>query len=65
MKKIYSILYVADGKIFKIDPFSSEKEAREWLKGKKHWADIETQHAYILTPDHRMIEVWSADLEKK
>jgi heme-degrading monooxygenase HmoA len=67
MKKIYSILYTADDEIFKVGPFDSEEAACEWMKSKEGKAqfDIETQHVYILTPDHRMIEVWSADLEKK
>jgi len=64
MKKVYSILYV-DREIFKIGPFDSEEAAWEWLKDEKKRKaefDIGCQFVYILTPDHRMIEVTSSDL---
>jgi hypothetical protein len=67
MKKVYSILYVAHDEAFKIGPFDSEKAAWKWLndgRKRREEFDIADQHAYILTPDHRMIEVCSADLEK-
>ena len=64
MKKIYSILYVAHNEAFKIGPFDSEKAAWAWLNDERRAEfDITNQHVYILTPDHRMIEVCSSDLK--
>ena len=68
MKKIYSILYVAHNEAFKIGPFGSEKAVWKWLNdGEKRKAefDITSQLVYILTPDHRMIEVSASDLKSK
>jgi hypothetical protein len=66
MKPVYSVLYIARGELFKIGPFNSEKAAWAWLndgKKRREEFDVASQHVYILTPDHRMIEVCSSDLK--
>jgi hypothetical protein len=57
--------HMADGRIFKAGPFDEEPAALEWAKraSSNGEFDINDQHVYHLTPDHRLIELSANDLK--
>jgi hypothetical protein len=61
----FSILYEAEGAIYHIGPYDTEAEAMNYAKANGHGEefDIGDQRAYLLYPDHRMVELSAADLE--
>jgi hypothetical protein len=65
-EKPYSVLYAVDGEIYKSGPFLSYDEAvdyvRKALKEEELEFDLDEQYVYVLTPDHRLIDVELDDI---
>jgi hypothetical protein len=65
-EKPYSVVYAVDGEIYKCGPFLSYEEAvdyvRKALKEEEFDFDLDEQYVYVLTPDHRLIDVTLDDI---
>jgi hypothetical protein len=65
--KPYSVLVSGGGSpddISKYGPFLSYEEAMEHIRQfNDEDFDFDNQHIYIMTPDHRLIEIYSDDLD--
>lgn len=63
---MWSILYVADGRIFSIGPHTSREDAmrvfRKAAAEEDAEFDIISQMVYLLTPDHQLQELGESDL---
>jgi len=66
--KPYSVVYSADGEIYKSGPFLSYEEAMDYIR--KHSGeincefDLDEEYVYIMTPDHRLISIESEDVRE-
>jgi hypothetical protein len=57
-------LYAVDGEIYKSGPFLSYEEAVDYVRKalKEEEFDLDEQYVYVLTPDHRLIDVTLDDI---
>lgn len=62
LDKPYSVLYAVNGEIYRVGPFVDYEKAIAYLKSNDE-VDIEEQYVYVMTPDHRLLQVYSEDLE--
>lgn len=63
----WSVLYEAHGAIYRLGPFATQREAEQAAEA-AHFAgefNIVEQHAYLVSPEHAMIELSLDDLIPK
>ena len=63
-EKPYSVLYAVNGDICTSGPLLSYEEAVDYVRKalKEGELDLDEQYVYVLTPDHRLIDVTLDDI---